>query len=377
MEFQTHLVHAGHWPDDPTGNSSMPVFRGSTFDQPDPESLRRWDYGRSGNPTRAGLEDAIRTLEGGVAGFAFASGIAAVNSLVLTLAAGDHLVVGEDIYGGSYRALSTIFSRWGLGVSWVDASDLGQVEAAIGGKTKAILVESPSNPLLRICDLRAIAQLARSRGIQAWTDNTFASPLLQRPLELGFHASIHSATKFLGGHSDVVAGLVVVAEKELAAELYKVQNGFGAILGPDDAWMVLRGLRTLAVRLDHQQQSAQVIAQWLADHPAVQAVHFPGLPGHPGYDLHRSQCSGSGAVLSFDLGSSQAAHDFLVRARLPLKAVSLGGVESILSWPRTMSHASMPATERAKRGITDGLVRLSVGLEATQDLVADFAAALA
>ncbi|MEK7394095.1 MAG: PLP-dependent aspartate aminotransferase family protein [Fibrobacterota bacterium] len=376
MNILTDLVHAGQWDEDPTGTSSLPIFRGSTFSQENPLSNVRWDYGRSGNPTRAGLEETIAKLEGGVAGYAFASGIAAVNSVLMMFQTGDHVVVGEDIYGGSFRSLTTIFARWGLGVSWVDASDLEQVEKAVRPETKAILVETPSNPLLRVCDLRGIAAIAHRHGVLAMIDNTFQTPLLQRPLELGFHVSIHSATKFLGGHSDVVAGVVAVSDAAVGKRLYTVQNGFGAILGPDDSWMVLRGIRTLAVRLETQQRTAIRLADWLAARQEVSAVHFPGLKSHPAHELHASQTTGPGAVLSFDLGTEAAALSFLQAVKIPLTAVSLGGVETILSWPCRMSHASMPRQERLKRGIGDGLIRLSAGLEAAEDLEADFAQAL-
>jgi len=376
MNILTDLVHAGHWDEDPTGTSSLPIFRGSTFSQDNPLANPRWDYGRSGNPTRAAVEEAIAKLEGGVAGFAFASGIAAVNSVLMMFQTGDHVVVGEDIYGGSFRALTTIFARWGLGVTWVDASDLAQVERAVGPNTKAILVETPSNPLLRVCDLRGIAAIAHKHGVLAMIDNTFQTPLLQRPLDLGFHVSIHSATKFLGGHSDVVAGLVAVSDAALGKRLYAVQNGFGAILGPDDSWMVLRGIRTLAPRLETQQRSAVRLANWLAARQEVSVVHYPGLKSHPAFALHASQTTGPGAVLSFDLGTEAAALSFLQAVKIPLTAVSLGGIETILSWPCRMSHASIPREERLKRGIGDGLVRLSAGLEAVEDLEADFAQAL-
>lgn len=374
MDILTEIVHAGMWDEDPTGTSSVPLFRGSTFSQ-DPNGHPRWDYGRSGNPTRSALEEAMAKLEGGHAAYAFSSGIAAVNSVLMMLSTGDHVVVGEDIYGGTYRTLSLLFARWGLSTTWVDAADLDAVKAAITDKTRAILVESPSNPLMRICDLGAIAKLARERGIQAWTDNTFQTPLLQRPLDLGFHVSIHSATKFLGGHSDVVAGVAVVSDAATAKELYKIQNGFGAILGPDDSWMVLRGIRTLAARLRMQQEHAMRIASWLANRQEVLAVHYPGLPNHPLKDIHDRQATGPGAVMSFDLGDAPRAEAFLRAVQLPLTAVSLGGIETILSWPCRMSHASMPASERQRRGIGDGLLRLSVGLENPADLEDDFEAA--
>lgn len=376
-DFQTRLIHAGADRDPHTGASSVPVYQVSTYHQADPEHLGRYDYARSDNPTREALEHAIAELEGGARGLAFASGMAAISSVLMIFQAGDHLVVGEDIYGGTYRILSAVFKRWGLDTTFVDSTDPDRVRAAITPKTRAVFVETPSNPTLKITDLAAVAEIAHSRGLLAITDNTFMTPLLQRPLELGFDIVVHSATKFIAGHSDVIAGLAVAKDAEVGRRIRHVQNAFGAILGPQDAWLTLRGLRTLGVRLQRQQQTAGAIARRLGALPGVKNVYYPDLEGNPARDLHLRQAEGGGAVLSFELASRELAVGLMKRVKLPLVAVSLGGVESILSYPVTMSHAAMPAAEREARGITAGLVRLSVGLEAEADLVADLEQALA
>jgi cystathionine beta-lyase len=375
--LETRLVHPEQDRDPRTGASSIPIYQVSTYHQDDPEHLGRYDYARSDNPTREALEVAIADLEGGARGFAFASGMAAISSVLLTLQAGDHLVVGEDIYGGTYRILTTVLKRWGLTCTFVDSTDLERFAAAITPQTKAVFVETPSNPTLKITDLAAVAALAHHHGLLAITDNTFMSPALQRPLELGFDIVVHSATKFIGGHSDLIAGLAVARDAETGRRLRHVQNAFGAILGPQDSWLALRGLKTLAVRLRQQQASAETLARWLQTQPQVTRVYYPTLDGHPGRDIHLRQAGGGGAVVSFELASRAAAVRLLKSVRLPLVAVSLGGVESILSYPVTMSHAAMPAAEREARGISAGLVRLSVGLEAVADLRADLEQALA
>lgn len=375
-QIDTQLVHAGAWDEDPTGASSVPIFRGSTYDQSNPEGSQRWDYGRSGNPTRAALEQSIAILENGSVGLAFASGIAAISSTFMLFKPGDHLVVGEDIYGGTYRALTTIFQRWGLVTTWVDAADIHAIQSALRPETRAVFVETPSNPLMRICDLKAIAELCKSSGVLAITDNTFMTPLLQRPLDLGFDISLHSGTKFLGGHSDVVAGLAVVKDLSLGKQLKQIQNGFGAILGPDDSWMLLRGIRSLGPRMREQQSNAAQMAEWLSQHHSIKNVYYPGLTSHLGHSIHRSQSTGDGAVLSFELADRTSALAFMKKLQIPLTAVSLGGIESIVSYPATMSHAAMPPQERLRRGISDGLLRLSVGLEDVNDLKKDFDSAL-
>ena len=376
MNDWTRVIHSGRDRDPYTGASGIPVYQVSTFNQPDPEHLGAYDYARSDNPTREALEHTAAQLEGGARGLAFASGMAATSSALLLFQTGDHLVVGRDLYGGTYRVLTTLFKRWGLDATFVDSTDPEAVRRAVTPRTRGLFVESPANPLLQVTDLRAMAEIARAHNLLAITDNTFMTPYLQRPLELGFDIVVHSATKFLGGHSDVIAGLAVTRDAELGKRLKAVQNSFGAILGPQDSWLVMRGIKTLAVRLEAQQRAAGEIARWLQAHPDVRRVYYPGLPSHPGHDVHARQASGAGAVISFELADGAAAVSLLKRVKLPLVAVSLGGVESILSYPRTMSHAAMPAGERQARGITDGLVRLSVGLEAAADLIADLSAAL-
>jgi len=350
----------------------VPIYQVSTFDQGDLSAPRQFDYARSGNPTRQALEETIAALEGGSNGYAFGSGIAAVSSVLGIFASGDHLVVAEDIYGGSWRILNTFFQRWGLEITAVDASDPDNIRRAIRPNTKGLFLESPSNPLLKITDLRAAFAIARDAGLVSIVDNTFMTPYLQRPIELGADIVVHSATKFLGGHSDVISGLAVTRTAELGKRVYAVQNGFGAVPGPWDAWLVLRGLKTLKVRLDAQQRAAQVLAEWLAQHPAVTDVFYPGLSVHPGRLAHEAQASGPGAVLSFKTRTAEQAVAFLGSVELAAAAVSLGGVETIASYPVRMSHASIPKPERDRLGITDTLIRISVGLEDPKDLVEDF-----
>jgi cystathionine beta-lyase len=376
MNYATRLIHSGKDRDPYTGASSIPIYQASTFHQADPEHLGHYDYARSGNPTREALEQAIASLESGARGLAFASGMAATSSVLMLFAPGDHLVVGQDIYGGTYRALTTLFRQWKLEVTFVDSTDPASVRKAMTPATRAIFVETPANPLLSITDLRAIVAIAREHKVLAITDNTFMTPCTQRPLELGFDIVVHSATKFLGGHSDLIAGLAVTRDPELGHRLKVIQNTFGAILGPQDSWLVLRGIKTLGVRMEAQQRTAGVVAQWLLTRPEVKRVYYPGLETHPGHATHQAQASGAGAVLSFELRDVATALKLLKGVKLPLMAVSLGGVESILSYPATMSHAAMPRAERLARGISDGLVRLSAGLEAPEDLIADMAAAL-
>ncbi|MFO7262611.1 MAG: cystathionine gamma-synthase [Bacillaceae bacterium G1] len=374
--WETRALHVQGMIDPATGAASTPIYQASTFHQPDVEHPPLYDYARSGNPTREALERAIAEMEGGDAGFAFASGMAAISSVFAIFSSGDHLIVPEDVYGGTYRVLTQVFPRFGIQVSFVDTTDLEQVAAAIRPETRGIYVETPSNPTLKITDLAGIVRLAREHGLVTMIDNTFMTPYFQRPLELGFDIVIHSATKFLGGHSDVLAGLVAVRGKDLARKIYQVQNGFGAVLGVHDAWLVLRGMKTLAVRMRQAQDNAMQLARWLASHPAVQRVYYPGLADHPGRDIHERQSTGYGAVLSFDVGSRERALQVMRRVRIPLVAVSLGAVESILSYPAAMSHAAMPREVRLARGIGDGLLRYSVGLERVDDLIADLAQAL-
>ncbi|GAB7388568.1 aminotransferase class V-fold PLP-dependent enzyme [Bacillaceae bacterium] len=376
VDFGTKLLHNGNEIDPHTGAASIPLYQASTYHQFDIENPGPFDYARSGNPTRLALEQTIAALEEGVRGFAFASGMAAISTVFFLLSSGDHLVAAEDVYGGTYRVLTTVLPRLGVETTFVDTSDLAQIREAIRPNTKALYLETPSNPTLKVTDLAGAAQIAKEHGLITIADNTFLTPYYQNPLALGIDIVVHSATKFLAGHSDVVAGLVAVKDEQLAARIAQLQNAIGAVLGVHDSWLVLRGIKTLKARLDVSTKSAQTIAEWLQGHPRIEKVYYTGLPAHPGHGLQEKQARGHGAVLSFDVGSGERAKRVLQRVRLPLVAVSLGAVESILSYPAMMSHAAMPPDIRRQRGIGDGLLRLSVGLEDVEDLIADLEQAL-
>jgi cystathionine beta-lyase len=372
----TLLVHQGNDRDPHTGASAIPIYQASTYHHPGGEP-GEFDYARSGNPSRQQVEEAIALLEGGIRGFAYASGMAAVGSALALLKSGAHLIAPEDLYGGTWRYLSTVLPQQGISVSFVDTTDLAKVAAAITADTRAILLETPSNPRFTITDLRGIAALAKEQQLLTLLDNTFMTPLLQRPLELGIDVVIHSATKFLGGHSDLLAGLVTTAKPELARRLKHFQNAFGAVLAPFDSFLLARGLKTLKVRLDAAQANATQLAERLADHPAVAAVHYPGLPNFAGRDRHFSQATGAGAVLSFALKDPTQVPELLRRVRLPIIAPSLGGVETILTHCWSMSHAALPAALKLELGIGPELLRLSAGIEAVEDLWEDLETALA
>jgi cystathionine beta-lyase/cystathionine gamma-synthase len=375
MKIKTKIIHSGMDKDPYTGASSIPIYQVSTYAQEDPIKLGKYDYGRSDNLTRHAVEKAIANLEGGIKGFAFGSGMAAISSVFLLFKPGDSIIITEDVYGGTYRVLNTIFKNWGLKSIFVDMSDPEMIIKAIGPDTKAIFVESPSNPVLKIIDLSAVSEIAKKFNLISIIDNTFMTPYLQRPIEFGFDIVIHSATKFLGGHSDLIAGIVVVKNEELAVKIKKIQNSFGAILGPMDSFLLHRGLKTLAVRLEAQQKTAFELAKWFVNQKGVKKVFYPLLDGHVGKEIHMRQADGGGAVLSIDFETFDIAYKFMKNVKIPLLGVSLGGVESILSYPATMSHASMPESERLRRGISNSLVRLSVGLEDVDDLKEDFSSA--
>ncbi len=376
MKIGTKIIHSGHEIDPYTKGLSVPIYQVSTFAQESVDQFGKYDYARSGNPTREALEETIAALECGSRGFAFASGMAAISSVLLLFSPGDHLIVCEDVYGGTYRVLTTLFSRLGIGASFVDTTSLASITAAIRPNTKAIFLETPSNPLLKITDLPGAARLAKEHGLLTLVDNTFMTPYFQRPLELGCDIVLHSGTKFLNGHSDVICGFAVVRDEELGKRIKSIQNSFGAVLGPQDSWLVLRGVKTLKVRMEESQKGAMAVASWLAEQNRVTEVFYPGLAGHPGHAVHAAQSTGPGAVLSFRLASVALARKLLEESRLAAFAVSLGGVESIISYPVKMSHAAMPSAERAARGVTDDLVRLSVGLEDVADLLDDLDACI-
>lgn len=372
MKFGSKLLHNGNEIDPQTGALSIPIYQVSTFHQEDIESGQEFEYSRSGNPTRKALEDTIAKLENGDRGYALGSGMAAISTVLSLFSAGDHLIICEDVYGGTYRIGSKHFNRMGLEISFVNATNLEEIKQHIKPNTRGLFVETPSNPLMKITDLNACVEIAKKHNLLTIIDNTFMSPYLQRPLDLGFDIVVHSATKFIGGHSDVVAGLVVVKGEELARKLYAIQNSFGAVLGPQDSWLLLRGLKTLKVRLDYQQKNAQIMAEWLEKHPKVESVYYPGLQSHEGRDVHFAQADGAGAVLSFKAVDTQIAVQFMKKVRLAAVAVSLGGVETIVSYPVKMSHAGMPKEERDRLGISDNLIRVSLGLEDIEDLIEDF-----
>ncbi|KOS68268.1 cystathionine gamma-synthase [Lysinibacillus contaminans] len=378
QHIETALIHAGVRDGfaNKKGAVNVPMYLSSTFHQESIDEFGEYDYARSGNPTRDALEKAIAELEGGVRGHAFASGIAAVTATLMLLSQGDHIVITEDVYGGTYRFVTKVLPRFGITHTFVDFTDLAAIEAAITPATKLLFLETPSNPTLGITDIRGVVALAKQYNCLTFLDNTFMTPLHQRPLELGVDVVIHSATKFLSGHSDIIAGLTVTADEQLGNDLYFIQNSFGNILGVQDSFTLLQNMKTTDVRFSRSSESAQKIAEFLDADPLVEQVYYPGLASHPGYDIHHSQCTSSGAVLSFRLPTYEKAKALVEAMKIPVFAVSLGGVESILSYPAKMSHASMEPEERAKRGITEGLLRFSVGLEHVDDLIADFAQAL-
>jgi cysteine-S-conjugate beta-lyase len=372
LRYDSAILHAAAAFDEATGALSIPIYPASTYRQKDVSRRQEFDYGRSGNPTRKALEQTLAALEGGAAGFAFSSGMAAIHAAITAFVkAGDHIVATRDLYGGSYRFLTEFLPKFGVACTFADTTDPQNTAAAMRPETRVLFLESPSNPLLRITDIAAHARLAAERGIVSMIDNTFLSPYFLRPLSHGIDISVHSGTKFLGGHSDLIAGAVITRTDEHAKAVRFVQNTCGAVLSPENSWLMLRGIKTLGARMKCQQATAQTVAEWLAGQKWVARVHYPGLKGHPGRDILMSQASGAGCVISFTLDSQERVDGLLSRVRVLTVAVSLGGVESILSYPARMSHASMPAHVREELGITDLLLRLSVGLEAAEDIIED------
>jgi len=376
MNFGTKLIHASGDIDSATGSVSTPIYQTSTFHQFDINNFGKYDYSRSGNPTRDVLENLIAELEGGKKGFAFASGMAAICSVLSIFSAGDHIIICGDVYGGTYRAATKLFSRFNIEFTFVDASNINEIAESFKENTKGLYLETPSNPLLNVTDLRSASKLAKYHNVITIVDNTFMSPYLQRPLEIGADIVIHSATKFLGGHSDVISGLVVTNNAELADKIYQIQNTFGAILGPQDCFLLIRGIKTLKVRMDALQANAYKLANWLNKQPEVEKVYYLGLDSTEGKDLHLSQASGAGAVLSFKFKSLETTNYFLNHVKNVAVAVSLGSVETIVSYPAKMSHAAIPKEERESLGITDTLIRVSVGLEDIDDLILSFKEAI-
>ena len=371
----TLLVHQGKDRDPATGAATVPIYQASTYHHEHGTS-GSYDYARSGNPSREQVEEAIALLEGGVRGFAYASGMAAIGSTLSLLKSGDHLIASADLYGGSWRFITGVLPQQGVTISLVDTTDARAVEAAITPQTRALFLETPSNPLFQITDLRAMVQIAKDNDLVTMLDNTFMTPLMQRPLDLGIDVTIHSATKFLGGHSDILAGLVTTADADLAKRLKYFQNAFGAVLSPFESFLLSRGIKTLKVRLEAAQIAAQTLAERLSAHPAIARVWFPGLADFKGRELHFSQATGAGAVLSFEVKEEEQVKKLLESIKLPIIAPSLGGVETILTHCWTMSHAAIPAQDKLSQGISKNLLRISVGLEDVEDLWEDLEAGL-
>jgi len=376
LNTHTRLVGFDPCPGDPYRPVATPIYQTATFEQESALGFGRYDYSRSGNPTRAVLEELVAELEGAERGFAFASGLAAMTAVTRLLSAGDEIVAGDDLYGGAYRLFSKILARTGITVRYADATDPAALAAAMGPRTRLVHVETPTNPRLRIVDIAAVAEVAHRGGAVLSVDNTAMSPYLQNPLALGADVVMHSATKYLCGHSDVTAGVVATSDAKLAETLYLIQNGEGSALGPFDSFLLLRGLRTLGLRMDRQQASAQKVAEFLAGHPDVERVWFPGLDGHPGADIHARQARGPGAVISFQTGSLEVSRRAAEAAKLFAITVSFGGIGSSISVPCRMSHASIPAEVQKKVELPEDLVRVSVGIEDAGDLIEDLSRAL-
>lgn len=375
--FGTRAIHAGQSPDPSTGAIMTPVYLTSTYVQSAPNVTKGYDYSRSVNPTRTALEGNIADLEGGKHGIGFASGMAAIHCVLNLLQSGDHVVAGNDLYGGTYRILTTLYAKFGVETTFVDMTDLDALRAALRPNTKLVMLETPTNPLLRCSDLGAIAKLCRQKGILTMADNTFATPYLQLPLALGCDIVIHSCTKYLGGHSDVVGGMLVCDDDALYTRLKHFQNSCGGTPGPMDCFLVLRGTKTLHVRMERHCASALQIARWLEGHRKVERVHYPGLPSHPNHKIAKRQMRAGGGMVSVELKASVAkTKRFLRDLEVFSLAESLGGVESLVDHPATMTHASIPAATRRKVGLGDGLVRLSVGIEDVDDLIGDLEHAL-
>ena len=376
--FSTRAVHAGQEPDPTTGAVVVPLYQTSTYAQEALGKHKGYEYGRTHNPTRFALERNLAALEGGRHGFCFASGLAATTTLLQTLSAGDHVVAGNNLYGGTYRLFDRVFKRFGLEFSFVSAQDPDQVERAFGPRTRMLFVETPTNPMMQLTDLAAVSERARRRNVCVVVDNTFMTPYLQRPLELGAQVVLHSVTKYLNGHSDMIGGALVTSDERLAEQLRFLQNAAGAVPGPMDCWLALRGTKTLAVRMQRHEENARTLARFLAAQPQVKAVLYPGLESHPQHDLAKRQAAGFGGMISFIPGDGalEAGRRAFDRFRLFSRAESLGGVESLVCHPASMTHASVPREDRLSIGFADGLLRLSVGIEDVEDLRADVAQAL-
>lgn len=375
MKKKTQLIHGGISSDPYTGAVSIPIYQSSTFKQ-DGVGNFTYEYARTGNPTREALEKLIADIEGGARGFAFGSGMAAITAVVHLFSSGDHLILTDDVYGGSFRVMTKVFNRFGIEVSFIDTTDLDAVKAEIRPETKAIFVETPTNPLLKVTDIKAVSAIAKEHHLLFIVDNTFSTPYWQNPIALGADIVLHSATKYLGGHSDVVAGLAVTATEELGEDLHFIQNSTGGILGPQDSWILMRGIKTLGIRMEEIESNTKAILAMLQEEKAVGKIFYPGLADHPGHEVHQSQAGGFGGMVSFTVENEEKAREVVKNVRYFTLAESLGAVESLISVPPLMTHASIPRERRLELGIEDGLVRISVGLEDSEDLVEDLRSAL-
>jgi len=377
MNISTQAVQIGLEWDTRTGAVSVPIYQTATFRHPGLGQSTGYDYTRSGNPTRQSLEDGMARLDNGARACAYSSGMAAIASLLLLFRSGDHLIVTEDLYGGTCRLFDKVFNQFGLTFSYVDTSDVSAVQAALTPRTKAVFVESLTNPLLKFADIPALSSLCRGRDLLLIVDNTFLTPYLLRPLDLGADIVVYSASKYLAGHNDTIAGVVVAKEAETGERVYYHQNAAGAVLGPQDSWLVMRGIKTLGVRLDRQQENAAKLAAWLKNHPAITKVYYPGLEDHPGHAVAKRDSRGFGAMLAFEVATHSLVEQVLTKTRLISFAESLGGVESLITFPEVQTHADIPPELRARLGINNRLLRLSVGIEDSADLIEDLRQALA
>lgn len=371
MGFSTDCIHAGQEPDPTTGAVTIPIYQTSTYVQPELGRHKGYEYARTQNPTRSAVEQNLAALERGKHGHCFASGMSAIDAVFRMLQSGDHVVAGENMYGGSFRLFHRVLEKFGLQFTYVDTSKVDDVRKAMRKETKIVFLETPTNPMMTITDIAACAEVAHKGGAMAVVDNTFCSPWIQRPIELGADIVVHSTTKFLNGHSDSIGGVVVTSSDEVAEKIGFLQNAVGAILSPFDSWLVLRGVKTLAVRMKQHEENGRAMARYLAKHPKVKKVYYPGLPDHPQHELAKKQMNGFGSMISFELGSYENAKKFLDRVKLCSLAESLGGVETLISHPISMTHGSVPEETRKRLGITPGLVRISVGIEDIEDLIAD------
>ncbi|MFJ7727031.1 bifunctional cystathionine gamma-lyase/homocysteine desulfhydrase [Neobacillus sp. NPDC097160] len=376
MRRKTKLIHGGISEDPATGAVSFPIYQVSTYKQEGVGGHKGFEYSRTGNPTRHALEELIKDIEGGKAGFAFGSGMAAITAVIMLFNSGDHVILTDDVYGGTFRVMTKVLNRFGIDSTFVDTSNLENIKSEIRPNTRAVYLETPTNPLLKVTDIEAAAKLAKEHGLLTIVDNTFSTPYWQNPIELGADIVLHSATKYIGGHSDVVAGLVVVNSDKLAEDLHFVQNSTGGVLGPQDSWLLIRGIKTLGIRMEETEANTKSIVEFLQGHSKVKKVFYPGLESHSNHDIAKKQARGFGGMVSFDVGSAENADLLLSKVKYFTLAESLGAVESLISVPARMTHASIPAERRAELGITDGLVRISVGLEDIEDLIEDLTQAL-